>query len=244
MRKACERCVNACLSSLQVTNPSKMKLPLKSVGNSEINENVQIDQQKICMTKWGQNQILLKNISLHETGRSSTVSNGIGRRNFRPLDHALDIAVWLPMTFQSDNGKASLGELTKELIKRSQISQALVNMLRVYCLRYMTDWDKYLPQQHAALNHGNQSFHDANGQGEINASNVLLPIIRRTEDITSSIRERGGQETTGIEKNKMNSCSWTRQHTIGCYSRDGSRNQVSRLKITQKYHQGSRKQQF
>ena len=69
------------------------------------------------------------------------------------------------MTFQSDNGKAFVGDLTKELMKRSHIAQAhsttyhpqtnglverqnrsLVNMLRVYCSRYMTDWDKYLPQ--------------------------------------------------------------------------------------------------
>ena len=68
-----------------------------------------------------------------------------------------------PMTFQSDNGKAFVGDLTKELMKRSHIAQAhsttyhlqtngleerqnrtLVNMLRVYCSRYMTDWDKYL----------------------------------------------------------------------------------------------------
>ena len=76
-----------------------------------------------------------------------------------------------PITFQSDNGKAFVGDLTKELMKRSQIAQAhstsyhpqtnglverqnrtLVNMLRVYCSRYMTDWDKYLPQVVGAYN--------------------------------------------------------------------------------------------
>ena len=75
------------------------------------------------------------------------------------------------MTFQSDNGKAFVGELTKEMLKRSHIAQAhsttyhpqtnglvegqnrkLVNMLRVYCSRYMTDWDKYLPQVVGACN--------------------------------------------------------------------------------------------
>ena len=75
------------------------------------------------------------------------------------------------MTFQSDNGKAFVGALTKELMKRSHIAQAhsltyhpqtnglverqnrtLVNMLRVYCSRYMTDWDKYLPQVVGAYN--------------------------------------------------------------------------------------------
>ena len=64
-----------------------------------------------------------------------------------------------------------MGDLTKELMKRSHIAQAhsttyhpqtnglverqnrlLVNMLRVYCSRYMTDWDKYLPQVVGAYN--------------------------------------------------------------------------------------------
>ena len=75
------------------------------------------------------------------------------------------------MTFQSDNGKAFVGDLTKELMKRSHNAQAhsttyhpqtnglverqnrtLVNMLRVHCSRYMTDWDKYLPQVVGAYN--------------------------------------------------------------------------------------------
>ena len=75
------------------------------------------------------------------------------------------------MTFHSDNGKAFEGDLTKELLKRSHIAQAhsttylpqtkglverqnrtLVNMLRVYCSRYMTDWGKYLPQVVGAYN--------------------------------------------------------------------------------------------
>ena len=69
------------------------------------------------------------------------------------------------MTFQSVNGTAFVGELTKGLMRRSQVAQAhsttyhpqknglverqnrtLVSILRVYCSRYMTDWDRYLPQ--------------------------------------------------------------------------------------------------
>ena len=80
------------------------------------------------------------------------------------------------MTFQSDDGKTFVGDLTKELIKRSHIAQAhsttyhrqtnglvgrqnrtLVNMLRIYCSRYMTDWDKYLPQVLGASNSTQQS---------------------------------------------------------------------------------------
>ena len=76
-----------------------------------------------------------------------------------------------PMTFQSDNGTAFVEELTKELMRRSQVAQAhsttyhpqtnslverqnrtLLSMLRVYCSRYMTDWDRYLPQVMGAYN--------------------------------------------------------------------------------------------
>ena len=76
-----------------------------------------------------------------------------------------------PMTFQSDNGTAFVGELTKELMRRSQVAQAhsrlyhpqtnglverqnwtLWSMLRVYCSMSMTDWDRYLPQVMGAYN--------------------------------------------------------------------------------------------
>ena len=59
MREACERWVNACLSCLQVKYPRRMKIPLKLVERSEINEVVLIDHQKICMTEPGYNQILV-----------------------------------------------------------------------------------------------------------------------------------------------------------------------------------------
>ena len=89
-------------------------------------------------------------------------------------DHLIN--VWIarhgcPITIQSDNGKAVVGDLTKELLKRSQVAQAhstiyhpqtkslverqnrmLVSMLRVYCSRYMDDWDRHLPQVMGAYN--------------------------------------------------------------------------------------------
>ena len=89
----------------------------------------------------------------------------------RPPDQYVDSETWLSDEFQSDNGTAFVGELTKELMRRSQIAQAhsttyhpqtnglverqnrtLVSMLRVYCSRYMTDWDRYLPQVMGAYN--------------------------------------------------------------------------------------------
>ena len=163
--------MNACLACLQVKDPRKMKFPLKSVESSEFNEVVQIDHQKICMTESGYNQILV--IIDHFTKLAEAVPCQTASAE-ETCDHLL--THWIsrygcPMTFQSDNGKAFVGELTKELMKRSHIAQAhsttyhpqtnglverqnrtLVNKLRVYCSRYMTDWDKYLPEVVGAYN--------------------------------------------------------------------------------------------
>ena len=76
-----------------------------------------------------------------------------------------------PITFQSDNSKAFVGDLTKELMKRPQVAQAhsttyhtqtnglvkrqnstRVSILRVYCSWYMDDWDRHLPQVMGAYN--------------------------------------------------------------------------------------------
>ena len=89
-------------------------------------------------------------------------------------DHLINVRIarhGCPITFQSDNGKAFVGDLTKELMKRSQVAQAhstsylpqtnglverqncrLVSMLGVYCSRYMDDWDRHLPQVMGAYN--------------------------------------------------------------------------------------------
>ena len=171
MRKACERWVNACLSCLQVKDPNKTKLPFNSVENSEFNEVMQIDHQKICMTDSEYIQILV--IIDHFTKPAEAVPYQTASAE-ETCDHL--IMHWIsrygcPMTFQSDNRKAFVGDLTKDLMRRSHIAQAhsttyhpqtnglverqnrtLVNMVRVYCLRYMSYWDNYLPQVVGAYN--------------------------------------------------------------------------------------------
>ena len=146
LKKACEKWIAACLSCQQAEDPRKLRFPLQSIESSGFNEVVQIDHQKICMSA-----------TAEET-----------------CDHLIN--VWIarygcPITFQSDNGKEFVGDLTKELMKRSQVAQAhsttchpqtnglverqncpLVSMLRVYCSRYMDDWDKHLPQVMGAYN--------------------------------------------------------------------------------------------
>ena len=109
--------------------------------------------------------------SLLEICRSRALHNCLSRRDLRSPNQHVDSATLFPMTFQSDNGTASVGELTKELMRRSQVAQAhsttyhpqsnglverqnrtLVSMPRVYCSRYMTDWDRYLQQVMGAYN--------------------------------------------------------------------------------------------
>ena len=124
LRKACERWVNACLACLQLKDPRKMKFPLKSIESSEFIEVVQIDHQKICMAESGYNRILViidDFTKLAEAVPCQTTSAE------ETCDHL--ITHWIsrygcPMTFQSDNGKTFVGDLTKELMKRSHIAQA------------------------------------------------------------------------------------------------------------------------
>ena len=82
-----------------------------------------------------------------------------------------------------------------------------MNMLRVYCSRYMTDWDKYLPQvveaynstQHSTI--GISPFMMLMGRERaMPAPNVLLPRIRREKDVASSLCEGSDQETTGTKR--------------------------------------------
>ena len=171
VKKACDRWVNACLSSLQVKDPRKVKFPLKSVEGSEFNEVVWIDRQKIYMTDSGYNQILVIIDHFTKLAEAVPCQTVLAEETCVHL-----IMHWIsrygcPMTFQSDNGKAFVGDLTKELMRRSHIAQAhstiyhpqtnglverqnrtLVNLLRVYCPIYMTDWDKHLPQVVGAYN--------------------------------------------------------------------------------------------
>ena len=169
--KVCEKWVTACLSCQQVKDPRKLRFPLQSIESSEFNEVVQIDHVMICMTDNGYNQVLV--MIDHFTKYAEAVPC-ITASAEETCDHLIN--TWTarhgcPMTFQSDNGTAFVGELTKELMRRSQVAQAhsttyhpqtnglverqnrtLVSMLRVYCSRYMTDWDRYLPQVMGAYN--------------------------------------------------------------------------------------------
>ena len=124
MKKACEKWVTACLSCQQVKDPRKLRFPLQSIESSEFNEVVQIDHQKICMTDSGYNQVLV--MIDHITNYAEAVPC-ITASAEETCDHLIN--TWIarhdcPMTFQSGNGTGFVGELTKELMRCSQVAQA------------------------------------------------------------------------------------------------------------------------
>ena len=171
LKKVCEKWIAACLSCQQAKDPRKLRFPLQSIESSGFNEVVLIDHQKICMTATGYNQVLVMIDHFTKYAEAAPCMTASAEET---CDHLIN--VWIarhgcPITFQSDNGKAFVGDLTKELMKRSQVAQAhsttyhpqtnglverqhrtLVSMLRVYCSRYMDDWDKHLPQVMGAYN--------------------------------------------------------------------------------------------
>ena len=171
LKKACEKWISACLSCHQAKDPRKLRFPLQSIESSGFNEVVQIDHQKICMTATGFNKVLIMIDHFTKYAEAAPCRTASIEET---CDHLIN--VWIarhgcPITFQSDNGKAFVGDLTKELMKRLQVAQAhsttyhpqtnglverqnrtLVFMLRVYCSRYLVEWDRRLQQVMDAYN--------------------------------------------------------------------------------------------
>ena len=138
------------------------------------------------MTDSGYNQILV--IIDHFTNLAEAVPCQTASAE-ETCDHL--ITHWIsrygcPMTFQSDNVKAFVGDLTKELMKRSHTAQAhsttyhpqtngLQNvgehaegiLLEIFDrLGKISAASGRGVQQHATLDNRNQSLHDVNGQGK------------------------------------------------------------------------------
>ena len=148
-----------------------MQFSLQSIESSDFNEVVQIDHQKICMTDSGYNQVLVMIDHFTKFAEAVPCITASAEETCGHLINTWIARHGCPMTFQSDNGTAFVGKLTKDLMRRSQVAQAhsttyhpqtnglverqnrtLVSMLRVYCSRYMTDWDRYLSQVMGAYN--------------------------------------------------------------------------------------------
>ena len=176
-KKACEKWTAACLSSQQAKDPRKLRFPFQSIESSGFNEVVQIDHQKTCITATGYNQVLVMINHFTKYAEAAPCMTGSAEEK---CDHLINVLIarhGCPITFESDNGKAIVDDLTKELMKKSHVAQAhstnyhsqtnglverqnrtLVSMLRVYCSRYMDDWDRHLPQvmgAHISIEHSN-----------------------------------------------------------------------------------------
>ena len=91
LKKACEKWISACLSCQHV-------------------KVVQIDYQKICMTATGYNQVLVMIDLVTKYAEAAPCMTASAEEM---CDHLIN--VWIarhgyPITFQSDNGKAFVGE--------------------------------------------------------------------------------------------------------------------------------------
>ena len=115
---------DAFLSCQQVKDPWKLQFPSYSIESAEFNEVVHIDHQKICVTDGGYNQVL---VMIGHFTKYAEALPCITASAEETRDHL--ILSWIarhgwPMTFQSDVGTAFVGELIKELMRRSQLAQA------------------------------------------------------------------------------------------------------------------------
>ena len=120
LKRACEKWISACFSSQQAKEPRKLRFPLQSIESSGFNEVVQIDYQKICMTATGYNQVLVMVDHFTKYAEAEPCMTASAEET---CDHLINVLIarhGCPITFQSDNGKAFVGDLTKELMKSSQ----------------------------------------------------------------------------------------------------------------------------
>ena len=223
----------------------------------ELNEVVQIDHQKICMTDSGYNQVLV--MIDHFTKYAEAVPC-ITASAEETCDHLVN--TWIarhgcPNTFQSDNGTAFVGELTKELMRRSQVAQAhsttyhpqtnglverqnrtLVSMMRVYCSRYMTDWDRYLPQVMGAYNSTHHSTTGVSSHMMLTGHEKSLPltffypeyegkktspqvyvrdVIRRQQELNDLCRRNTQQAQARQRKNFDKKAAGAKAYSVGDY---------------------------
>ena len=119
MKKACVKWVKACLSCQQVNDPRKLRFSLQSIESSEFDEVVQIDHQKICMTDSGYNQVLVMIDHFTKYAEAVPCITASGEETCHRLINTWIARHGCPMTFQSNNVTAFVGELTKELMGRS-----------------------------------------------------------------------------------------------------------------------------
>ena len=124
MKKASEKWVKACPSCQQVEDSRKLRFPMQSIESSDFNEVVQIDHQKICMTDSGYNQVSFMIDHFMKYAEAVPCITASAEETCHHLINTCIVRHGCPMTFQSDKVTAFVRELTKELMRRSQVAQA------------------------------------------------------------------------------------------------------------------------
>ena len=122
--QGCEKWISVCLSCQQAKGPGKLRFPLQSIESSGFNEVVKTDHQKIRMTATGYNQVLVMIDHFTKFAEAAPCTTASACEKCNHLINVCIVRHGCPITFQSDNGKASVDDLTKKLMKMSQVAQA------------------------------------------------------------------------------------------------------------------------
>ena len=141
------------------------RFPLKNIVTSYFNELVQIDHQKICRTESGHNGILVMIDHYTKLAEAIPCVDYTAEETCNILLNHWISRYGTPTFIQSDNGVQLAAHMTQEFLRQASVSQVfsttyhprtnglverqnrtLIMHLRVYCSRYMKDWDFYLPQ--------------------------------------------------------------------------------------------------
>ena len=122
--QGCEKWISVCLSCQQAKGLGKLRFPLQSIESSGFNEVVQTDHQKIRMTATGYSQVLEMIDHFTKFAEAAPCMTALACEKCNHLINVCIVRHGCPITFQSDNGKASVDDLTKKLMKMSQVAQA------------------------------------------------------------------------------------------------------------------------
>ena len=256
LKKTCEKWVTACLSCQEVKDPRNCDFPCSRSSHLNSMRWCRLTTRKKSMTDSGYTQVLAMRDHFTKYAEAVPCITASAQETY---DHLIN--TWIarhgcPMTFQSDNGAAFVGELTKELMRRSQVAQAhsttyhpqtnglverqnrtLVSMLRVYCSRYMTDWDKYLPQVIGAYNstqhsttgvslhmiltgHKNSlpltSFYKYEGK-KTSPQVYVRDVIRRQQELNDLCRQNTPQAQARQRKRFDKKAAGAKAYSVGDY---------------------------